>query len=280
MLSQAEINQFYDQGYVITGPMDLDLLERLRKASYIEVEKIGAAMPDRMPGSYNPQIQPGPFAEYLASPHVLDVIEDLLGTDIYGLSLHCRVGNFKEDQKMVWHRDGMAPHHTAEKEMEILMGRRKTVQWNCSLYDGDTCFRFVPASHCRPISAQELACFKEDPRGDLPGQKVAELGAGETSFYNNSILHQGVYKQGQRRETFFGGVRIRTLPLGVAYAREKEYMLEPGYLESLPARLRPVLEPSLDIIRDVMAGRLRTCAGGLGSVAYMEMLQCLDESGR
>ena len=120
MLSQAEINQFYDQGYVITGPMDLDLLERLRKASYIEVEKIGAAMPDRMPGSYNPQIQPGPFAEYLASPHVLDVIEDLLGTDIYGLSLHCRVGNFKDDQKMVWHRDGMAPHHTAEKEMEIL----------------------------------------------------------------------------------------------------------------------------------------------------------------
>ena len=277
MLNQEQVDHFFEQGYVITDPLDSGLLLRLREASRVEVEKARAVNPNNL--SYNIDLQPGPFADYLASPYVLDVVQDLLGTDIFGLYLHCRGGDFKYAHKMVWHRDGMDRHYTVEQEMKILTRRTKTAQWNCALYDGDSCFCFVPGSHRRPISSQELACFKADPRGDLRGQQVAELKAGESIYYNNSALHQGVYQRGQHRETLSGGCKALSVPGSHTYARDKEYMLEPGYVETMPVRLRPYLKTSIQLIRKIKTGSVRE-GDALGSVAYMEMLQSLDTNGR
>ena len=277
MLNQEQIDQFFEQGYLIANPLDSGLLQRLREASRVEVETARAVNPNDL--SYTIALQPSPFADYLASPYVLDVVQDLLGSEIHDLSLHCRGGNFKYAHKMVWHRDGMDRHHTVEEEMRILTRRLKTIQWNCALYDGDACFHFVPGSHRRPISAQELASFKANPRADLPGQMVAELKAGETIYYNNSALHQGVYQTGQRRETLSGGFKALSVPGSQHYACDKEYMLEPGYLETMPVRLRPCLEASIQLIRDIKAGRVRK-GDALGSAAYMEMVQSLDADGR
>ena len=88
MLNQKQIDQFFEQGYVMTDPLDSGLLQQLREASKIEVAKAHTANPthDR---SYTVDLRPGPFSDYLASQYVMDVLQDLLGPEIHGLSLHC-----------------------------------------------------------------------------------------------------------------------------------------------------------------------------------------------
>ena len=276
MFCQDQIDHYYDQGYLITEAIDSNLLERLRAFSSLEAAKEQTANPNGNGAAITVAIKPGPIVDYLVSPHVLGAVQDLLGPEVHGLSLLLRLGHYTRSYKMLWHRDGMDRYRTVEEEMKILTGRLRTVQWHCALYDDD-CFRFVPGSHRRPISAEELAYFKEDPHGDLPHQKVAELRTGETLYFNSLLLHQGAYKQGQRRETLAVGCRARSVPGNPSYHNHKQYMLEPGFVEIFPVELRPWLENSIKLIHDSKAG-CTPKGDELGSKAYMEMVLGLDAS--
>lgn len=44
---------------------------------------------------------------------------------------------------------------------------------------------------------------------EMPGQLVVELEAGDVVFYDNNILHRGVYDSGQERMTLHGSVGHR-----------------------------------------------------------------------
>ena len=61
MLNQGQIDQFYDQGYVIIEPLDSDLLKRLRKTSALEAAKALAADPNGINVGYTIDFQPGSF---------------------------------------------------------------------------------------------------------------------------------------------------------------------------------------------------------------------------
>ncbi|MSP12607.1 MAG: hypothetical protein EXR62_06580 [Chloroflexi bacterium] len=272
MLTDTEIKQFKEEGFVITQGLDFALLDRLRAASQGEAAKVKAANGGKGGGRYIVQLQPGAFADYLASPIVMQAIHDMLGPQVHWGYLHCLLGDWEDNRAMVWHRDGMDKHANREAEMEIINRRQQLVQWNCPLYDGDSCFRFVPGSHRRPISDQELEALRTDPRADMPGQVVAELKLGETVYYNNTMLHQGVYHQGLKRETLHGGCLATDSRWGsYSSGMDKDYMLEPGYLESMPASLRPWLAGTIDFVRQVQAGHIRK-GDELGSVAYVGSL--------
>jgi hypothetical protein len=113
-----------------------------------------------------------------------------------------------------WHRDDIAATATAEEEQERLDKPAWHAQWNLALYD-DASLVLVPGSHRRPRTDVER---NADPyASSLPGQITVTLKAGEVAFYNNNILHRGVYDCGKERMTLHGS--IGTVKAGKQRAR-------------------------------------------------------------
>ena len=74
-------------------------------------------------------------------------------------------------------------------------------QWNLALYP-DSSLVVVPGSHARARTSMER---NADPyEDDMPGQKVVKMEAGDLIFYNNNILHRGVYDSKAERMTLHG----------------------------------------------------------------------------
>lgn len=110
------------------------------------------------------------------------------------------------DFELRWHRDDVRPEATAEEEMARLVQPAWHAQYNLALWD-DASLVVVPESHLRPRTGIERAA---DPyAAELPGQLVVQLGPGDVVFYNNNILHRGVYTAGAQRATLHGSVGHR-----------------------------------------------------------------------
>ncbi|KAK4126854.1 hypothetical protein N657DRAFT_640715 [Parathielavia appendiculata] len=107
-----------------------------------------------------------------------------------------------------WHRDDIPPTATPEEELARLKtesGRQAYVhtQWNLPLFDDDSLI-VVPGSHARARTEAER---NADPYEDnMPGQVVVRLKAGDCVFYDNNILHRGVYYGERERMTLHGSV--------------------------------------------------------------------------
>ncbi|KAL8688203.1 MAG: hypothetical protein Q9218_005822 [Villophora microphyllina] len=107
------------------------------------------------------------------------------------------------DFALRWHRDDIPPSASAEEEEERLREPAWHAQWNLALYD-DRSLIVVPGSHRR--ARTEVERTAEPYEQQLPGQLVVELKAGDVVFYNNNILHRGVYDSEQERMTLHGSV--------------------------------------------------------------------------
>jgi hypothetical protein len=107
------------------------------------------------------------------------------------------------DFALRWHRDDVPATASAEEELQRLAKPAWHAQWNLALYD-DASLIVVPGSHARARTNQERAA---DPFADhLEGMKVVTLKAGDAVFYNNNILHRGVYRKDVERMTLHGSV--------------------------------------------------------------------------
>ncbi|TPX18893.1 uncharacterized protein E0L32_011445 [Thyridium curvatum] len=107
------------------------------------------------------------------------------------------------DYELRWHRDDVPPEATAEQEMSRLGRPAWHAQWNLALWD-DESLVVVPGSHLRARTDAERAA---DPFArELPGQLVVRLRPGDVAFYNNNILHRGVYDSARERMTLHGSV--------------------------------------------------------------------------
>ena len=108
------------------------------------------------------------------------------------------------DFELRWHRDDIPASATAAEEVERLLGRPAySAQWNLALYD-DSSLVVVPGSHRRARTEVERGA---DPyEGELPGQVVVALRAVDVVFYDNNILHRGVYRAARERMTLHGSV--------------------------------------------------------------------------
>ncbi|KAI9738097.1 MAG: hypothetical protein M1818_005525 [Claussenomyces sp. TS43310] len=140
------------------------------------------------------------FSDALVNPakSLLQCEDDDLVMELFNLLVRP-----DRDFELRWHRDDIAPEATAEEELERLAKPAWHAQWNLALYD-DKSLIAVPGSHTRARTDGERGAdpFEEH----VPGQKVVTLRAGDIIFYNNNILHRGVYDSTVERMTLHGSV--------------------------------------------------------------------------
>ncbi|KAG5972680.1 hypothetical protein E4U55_000778 [Claviceps digitariae] len=145
------------------------------------------------------------FTRQYFSEQILGVAKALLGGCQDGelvMELLNMLVRPERDFALCWHRDDVAAGATAEEEMERLGRPAFHAQYNLALWE-DASLVVVPGSHRRARSEAER---RADPMADLPGQVVVGLGAGDIAFYNNNILHRGVYDARRQRATLHGSV--------------------------------------------------------------------------
>lgn len=102
-----------------------------------------------------------------------------------------------------WHRDDVSASASPEEEEEHLGRPSNHAQWNLALYD-DSSLVLIPGSHKRARTDVERNAAPYEPY--LPGQITVKLRAGEVAFYNNNILHRGVYDPNKERMTLHGSI--------------------------------------------------------------------------
>jgi hypothetical protein len=142
------------------------------------------------------------FGDMIVQPvcEILECKEDELLLELYNLLVRP-----DENFELRWHRDDIPPTATAEEELERLNKPSWHAQWNLALYN-DHSLVVVPGSHKR---ARTQAERDADPYAkDLPHQKVVEMNAGDVVFYNNNILHRGVYDANIERMTLHGSMGL------------------------------------------------------------------------
>lgn len=105
------------------------------------------------------------------------------------------------DFELRWHRDDIPATATADEELHRLQQPAFSAQWNLALYD-DESLVVVPGSHARARTDAERGAGPFEK--ELPGQLVVRLEPGDVVFYNNNILHRGVYSGTRERMTLHG----------------------------------------------------------------------------
>nr|POE65263.1 hypothetical protein CFP56_34930 [Quercus suber] len=144
------------------------------------------------------------FAESYFHPTLMAAIKELLqcsDADLV-LELYNMLVRPDHDFRLRWHRDVIPPTASAVEETALLDEPMVHAQWNLALYE-DTSLVVVPGSHRRARTQIERDADPYAP--ELPDQQVVRLGAGDVLFYNNNILHCGVYdSKGTERMTLHG----------------------------------------------------------------------------
>lgn len=119
-----------------------------------------------------------------------------------------------QDFELRWHRDDIPANASADEELTRLEKPGYHAQWNLALYD-DSSLVLVPGSHKRARTDEERGAGPYEPK--MPGQITVHLKAGQVAFYNNNILHRGVYDSQKERMTLHGS--IGTVAAGEQRAR-------------------------------------------------------------
>lgn len=184
------------------------------------------------------------FASSYFSPHIIRTVSTLLqcSPDHLVMELYNLLVRPDHDFALRWHRDDIPPHVAADEE-EIRLNHPIThAQWNLPLYDDHSLL--VPGSHSRPRTQLERDAHPFE--SNLPGQIRVSMNAGDVLFYNNNILHRGIYSASVERMTLHGSM---------------------GRVGPDPARARNVLQHGVgEWVRRCHFDRLDTTPGGLTGI--------------
>ncbi|KAH7059112.1 hypothetical protein B0J12DRAFT_773128 [Macrophomina phaseolina] len=124
---------------------------------------------------------------------LLDCADEDLVMELYNLLVRP-----DRDFELRWHRDDISAEATPDEERERLDRPAMHAQWNLALYE-DRSLVVVPGSQARARTDEERAARPDGGCGDA---------AGDCVFYNNNILHRGVYDAGVERMTLHGSVGL------------------------------------------------------------------------
>lgn len=147
------------------------------------------------------------FASTYFSPLVCAAVTSLVQCqpDELVMELYNLLVRPDRDFELRWHRDDIAPSVSPEEEEARLRDPILHAQWNLALYDDESLI-VVPGSHVRARTPTERSA---DPfEASLPGQMTVGMQAGDVVFYNNNILHRGVYKSAVERMTLHGSMGV------------------------------------------------------------------------
>ncbi|KAF2657603.1 phytanoyl-CoA dioxygenase family protein [Lophiostoma macrostomum CBS 122681] len=145
------------------------------------------------------------FAKSYFDAELLKYVKTLIGCSEEELvmELYNMLVRPDDDFELRWHRDDIPATATADEEMQRLAKPGYHAQWNLALYD-DSSLVVIPGSHARARTETERNADPYAP--ELPDQLVVKLKAGEVAFYNNNILHRGVYDPKKERMTLHGSI--------------------------------------------------------------------------
>ncbi|PSN74977.1 hypothetical protein BS50DRAFT_567728 [Corynespora cassiicola Philippines] len=145
------------------------------------------------------------FAKSYFDAELLKYVAVLIGcrADELTMELYNMLVRPDGDFSLRWHRDDIPASATADEELDRLAKPGWHAQWNLALYD-DASLVVVPGSHKRARTEVERNADPYEP--DMPDQLVVRLKAGEVAFYNNNILHRGVYDSSRERMTLHGSI--------------------------------------------------------------------------
>jgi hypothetical protein len=104
------------------------------------------------------------------------------------------------------------------------------------------------------MTAVEREVLLNRPMDRMPGELQVELKDGQTVYYNALCLHRGVYPCATRRETLHANLVTmkEPVPFRLHYEAVK-FMAEPGFRDTIPARLHPLLENWLQFSKQFAA---------------------------
>jgi hypothetical protein len=145
------------------------------------------------------------FAKSYFDSELLKYVAVLIGCKDEDLTMELYNMLVRPDQdfSLRWHRDDVAVTASAEEELERLRKPGYHAQWNLALYD-DSSLVLIPGSHTRARTDAERSADPYEP--NIPEQITVQLKAGEVAFYNNNILHRGVYDSSTERMTLHGSI--------------------------------------------------------------------------
>ncbi|KAH8176797.1 phytanoyl-CoA dioxygenase (PhyH) domain-containing protein [Sarocladium implicatum] len=145
------------------------------------------------------------FAKLYFSDEILGVVKQLLKCEDEDLvmELFNMLVKPEKDFELRWHRDDVPAEATAEEELERLGKPAWHAQYNLPLYP-DSSLILVPGSHRRARTDVERAASPFEAH--IPGQISVDLQPGDIAFYDNNILHRGVYDSSKDRTTLHGSV--------------------------------------------------------------------------
>ncbi|KAM5375849.1 hypothetical protein ACJZ2D_005771 [Fusarium nematophilum] len=145
------------------------------------------------------------FTELYFSDAVLAIVKQLLQCEDEHLvmELFNMLVRPERDFELRWHRDDIPAEAMPQEEMDRLGEPAYHAQYNFALWEDDSLV-VVPGSHKRARTTVERGA---DPFAKtLPDQLVVGLQPGDIVFYNNNILHRGVYSSSKERMTLHGSV--------------------------------------------------------------------------
>lgn len=156
----------------------------------------------------------------LSSAAAADDDDQITDDDLVMELWNLLVGVTGRDFELRWHRDDVPATLSAADEARALgldahwhcgnnpPGKHAApahAQWNLALYD-DESLVVVPGSHRRPRTDDERAADPFAP--ELPAMRHVRLGPGDVVFYDNNILHRGIYRKGVERATLHGSAGV------------------------------------------------------------------------
>lgn len=202
------------------------------------------------------------FAKSYFDAELLKYVAALIQTDEADLTmeLYNMLVRPDRDFELRWHRDDIPASASVEEELARLRKPGDHAQWNLALYD-DSSLVLVPGSHKRARTDKERAAEPYEPH--MPGQITVHLKAGQVAFYNNNILHRGVYDSQKERMTLHGS--IGTVAAGEQRARN---VLQHGVGEWAKEDDFGELAPDMKEVAQKMRQRLVDLGGKSGDVGF------------
>jgi ectoine hydroxylase-related dioxygenase (phytanoyl-CoA dioxygenase family) len=151
------------------------------------------------------------FAESYFNDGIMDIVKELLSyggkqctDDDLVMELYNMLVRPDDDFELRWHRDDIPATATAEEELERLVGHEAWhCQWNLALYN-DRSLVVVPKSHKRARTEEERNAHPYEKT--ITDMLFVEMQPGDVVFYDNNILHRGVYSKDVERMTLHGSV--------------------------------------------------------------------------
>ncbi|MCJ1305448.1 hypothetical protein MMC08_008262 [Hypocenomyce scalaris] len=145
------------------------------------------------------------FTASYFSDAIIGIVKELLDCEVSELvmELYNLLVRPERDFELRWHRDDIPWEASPEEELQRLGEPAWHAQWNLALYDDESLI-VVPGSHSRPRTEHERHADAYEK--DLPGEKSVKMKAGDVVFYNNNMLHRGVYDSKVERMTLHGSM--------------------------------------------------------------------------